>query len=77
MTSMPAETFCLAKRGFLREGCFADVVVFDLERIMDLATYEEPNQYPAGIECVIVNGRVTVQNGSHTGARAGRVLRGT
>jgi len=77
MTGMPAETFRLAKRGFLREGCFADVVVFDPDRIMDPATYEKPNQYPAGIECAIVNGRVTVQNGSHTGARAGRVLRGT
>ena len=76
MTGMPAERFHLVRRGLLREGWFADIVVFEPERVLDLATYQEPHQYPVGIECVIVNGRITVQNGMHTGERAGRVLRG-
>ncbi len=77
MTGLPARTFRLVRRGLLREGWFADIVVFDPQRVFDPATYEEPRQYPAGIECVMVNGKITVQNGKHTGERAGRVLRGT
>ena len=77
MTGMAAEAFHLSRRGFLREGCFADIVVFDPERILDLATYEEPHQYPVGIEDVIVNGTVAVDAGNVTGKRGGRVLRGT
>jgi N-acyl-D-amino-acid deacylase len=75
MTGMPAETFHLTRRGLLREGWFADIVVFDPERILDLATYQEPHQYPVGIEYVIVNGMIAV--GAATGECAGRVLRGT
>jgi len=77
MTGMPAETFHLAKRGLLRESWFADVVVFDPKRVLDLATYAEPHQYAVGIEYVIVNGKIAVEGGKHTGERAGRVLRGT
>jgi N-acyl-D-amino-acid deacylase len=77
MTGLPARTFHLVRRGLLQEGWFADVTVFDPERIFDPATYEDPGRYPVGVECVIVNGRITVQNGKHTGERAGRVLRGT
>jgi N-acyl-D-amino-acid deacylase len=77
MTGLPAQTFHLTRRGLLREGWYADIVVFDPERVFDPATYEEPHRYPAGIECVIVNGKVTVQKSEHTGERAGRVLRGT
>ena len=77
MTGLPARTFHLARRGLLQKGWFADVTVFDPERIFDPATYEESRQYPVGIECVIVNGRITVQDGKHTSERAGRVLRGT
>jgi len=77
MTGLPARTFHLVRRGLLQEGWFADITVFDSERIFDPATYEDPRRHPVGIECVIVNGRITVQNGEHTGERAGRVLRGT
>jgi len=76
MTGMSAETFHLGKRGLLREGWFADVVVLDPNRILDVATYAEPHQYPVGIEYVIVNGKIAVEGGEHTGERAGRVLRG-
>jgi len=77
MTGMPAETFHLTRRGLLQEGWFADIVVFDPERVIDLATYQEPHQYPVGIEYVIVNGRIAVEAGNITGECAGRVLRGT
>lgn len=76
MTSWPATRMRLAGRGLLREGFRADVVVFDLEELRDLATYEEPTLFPTGIEWVLVNGVVTVGEGRHTGARAGQVLLG-
>lgn len=76
MTGMPAERFHLSKRGLLRDGWFADIVVFDPESILDLATYQEPHQYPVGIEYVIVNGTIAVDAGAATGECAGRVLRG-
>jgi N-acyl-D-amino-acid deacylase len=75
MTSLPARRFQLAERGELREGWFADIVIFNPETIDDLATYEEPRQYPAGISHVIVNGRVTGESGSQTEQHAGRLLR--
>jgi N-acyl-D-aspartate/D-glutamate deacylase len=75
MTSLPAEQLGLADRGVLREGAFADVVVFDPLRVRDTATFEAPHAYSIGIETVIVNGVVTVDAGEHTGARAGRTLR--
>ncbi len=75
MTSLPARRFGLAKRGGLREGWFADIVVFDPERVADRATYEAPRQYPAGIEYVIVNGQVAAERGRQAPARAGRLLR--
>ena len=75
MTSLPARRFQLAGRGELREGWFADIVVFDPERIADVATYEEPRQYPAGISQVLVNGRVAADGGGQTERHAGRLLR--
>ncbi|MEJ2634382.1 MAG: D-aminoacylase [Calditrichia bacterium] len=75
MTSMPAEKLGLKGRGRLREGYFADVVVFNPETVIDRATYIEPHQYPAGIEYVLVNGKITIAKGEHTGAHAGSVLR--
>jgi N-acyl-D-aspartate/D-glutamate deacylase len=75
MTSLNAAKLGLKDRGVLRAGAFADVAVFDASRVIDKATYTEPFQYPEGIEYVIVNGQVTVEKGSHTGARSGRVLR--
>jgi len=75
MTSYPAQRLRLKDRGAIRIGAAADLVVFDSYRIMDRATYEEPNRYPEGIEYVIVNGQVTVERGKHTGVLAGEVLR--
>jgi N-acyl-D-amino-acid deacylase len=75
MTSLPAGRMNLAERGELREGWAADIVVFDPKTIADRATYEEPRQYPAGIEYVIVNGEIAAERGRQTAARAGRLLR--
>lgn len=76
MTSLAASQLKIADRGTLKEGFFADVVTFDPNTVADTATFERPHQYPVGIETVIVNGVVTVRNGRHTGARAGRALFG-
>ena len=75
MTAKPAQTFSIQNRGLLKEGYWADVVMFDADKVIDKATFWEPVQYSAGIENVIVNGQITVQNGRHTQARNGRVLR--
>jgi N-acyl-D-aspartate/D-glutamate deacylase len=75
MTSLPASQLGLTERGVLREGAFADVVIFDPARVRDTATFDAPHAYPVGIETVIVNGVVTVEAGEHTNARAGRALR--
>jgi N-acyl-D-aspartate/D-glutamate deacylase len=77
MTSLPAGKLHLAGRGVLAEGAFADLVLFDYDRIEDTATYQQPHQYPKGIPYVIVNGVVVVDGGQHTGARPGKVLRGS
>jgi N-acyl-D-amino-acid deacylase len=75
MTSLPASRFAIPDRGVLREGAFADIVVFDPDTVSDTATYENPRRYPVGIDQVVVNGVVTIEGGEHTGARAGRPLR--
>jgi N-acyl-D-amino-acid deacylase len=75
MTSFTAQTHDLMDRGVLRPGLVADITVFDPEKIEDTATFENPIQYPQGIEYVVVNGEVTVERGKHTGSRAGKVLR--
>jgi N-acyl-D-amino-acid deacylase len=76
MSSLPAQTFRLWDRGILRPGMAADVVIFDERTIADRATFQQPKQFPAGIEYVIVNGQVVIEKGSHTGAKPGRALRG-
>ncbi len=76
MTSMPAQVLGLKDRGLLREGYSADVVVFDPDTVADLATYDNPKQYPKGIPYVLVNGAVVIDNGEHTGARPGKVVHG-
>ncbi len=77
MTSMPANHFGLRDRGLLRPNCFADVVVFDFERLEDVSTLEQPVAYVRGVDCVLVNGVPVVDGGNHTGARPGRnLLRG-
>ncbi len=75
MTSLNAEKIGLQDRGVLKAGAFADLAIFDAERVIDKATYLDPFQYPVGIEVVVVNGVVTVDHGRHSGVRAGRVLR--
>ena len=76
MTGMSATKVGLKQRGFLREGYFADITIFDPKTVIDRATFEQPHQYPVGINFVIVNGQVEVDNGQRTPALAGRVLRG-
>jgi len=75
MTSFPAQKMRLYDRGVLRPGFVADVVVFDAETVVDVATYTDPFKYPKGIEYVFVNGQETVRKGTHLGIKAGRVLR--
>lgn len=76
MTSWPATRMRLAGRGSLKEGHWADVVVFDLATLDDAATYDAPRSSPRGIDYVLVNGQVVIDHGRHTGAKPGRVLYG-
>lgn len=76
MTSLPAANIGILDRGELREGFFADIVVFDPDRIIDNATFEDPHQYATGVLHVFVNGEQVLKDGKHTGATPGRVVRG-
>ena len=76
MTGGPAARVNLRERGLLREGMFADVTIFNPATVIDRATFESPNQYPVGIDYVLVNGQLSVDKGQRTPALAGRVLRG-
>ncbi len=76
MSGATAHRLGLQDRGLLRQGFFADITVFDTDRVIDRATFPEPHQYAEGIEYVLVNGVVVVDAGEHTGARPGRVLHG-
>jgi N-acyl-D-amino-acid deacylase len=76
MTSWPATRMKLEGRGAIREGLWADVVVFDYDTLRDRATYEEPRLAPEGIDYVLVNGQIVIDHGRHTGAKPGRVLYG-
>ncbi len=75
MTSFPAQKLGLKDRGLILEGMWADIVIFDPAKIIDKATYQNPHQYPEGIEYVIVNGKIVVENGEHTGVLPGKTLR--
>ena len=75
MTSRPAEAVGIPRRGRIAKGRFADIAVFDPRLFRDRATYKNPFRYPAGMEYVIVNGKIAVEQGRYTGARAGEVLR--
>ena len=75
MTSLPAAWFGLPDRGAIREGAFADLVIFDPETVADRSTFLKPTEPAAGIDLVICNGQVTAESGQATGAGAGRVLR--
>lgn len=76
MTGAPAARVGLKDRGLLKEGLFADITIFDPVKVIDRATFESPNQYPVGIEYVLVNGKLSVDKGQRTPALAGRALRG-
>jgi N-acyl-D-amino-acid deacylase len=75
LTSLPATNLGIAERGALREGYFADVVVFDPKTVAARATYAEPHQYAAGVVHVFVNGTQVLKDGEHTGAKPGRRVR--
>jgi N-acyl-D-amino-acid deacylase len=75
MTSAPAGKLGISDRGLIKEGNWADLAVFDLDKIADTATFLEPYQYPVGIEHVLVNGVPVISSGDHTGALPGTVLR--
>lgn len=75
MTSMAAKKLGILGRGEITEGAYADIVIFNPQRIKDTATYENPYSYPVGIEYVIVNGEITVKEGKHRGTLEGKVIR--
>ena len=73
-TGASAAALGLTDRGVVREGCWADVAIFDPARIAERATYDDPHQYSVGVSTVLVNGDVVLEGGDHTGALPGRVL---
>ncbi len=75
MTSQAAKRFFLEKRGQIQEGFYADLTLFDLEKIQDMATFQDPKQYPQGIQYVLVNGQMVLEKGKRTPARPGRILK--
>ncbi|MCK4260182.1 MAG: D-aminoacylase [Halanaerobiales bacterium] len=75
ITSLPAIFLGIKERGLLKEGMYADIVIFDDEKISDRGTYENPGQYPEGIDYVIVNGNVQIENGNYNRKSCGKVLR--
>jgi N-acyl-D-aspartate/D-glutamate deacylase len=76
MTSWPATRMRIADRGIIREGSWADVVIFDFDKIQDRSTYDKPDRTPDGIDYVLVNGVVVVDHGKRTAVRPGKVLYG-
>lgn len=76
MTSLPAQTLRLKDRGFVREGMWADLVLFDPATVIDAATFEDPHRTSRGIRAVFVNGEIVWEDGRGTGKRSGRVLYG-
>jgi N-acyl-D-amino-acid deacylase len=76
LSGLPATNLGLDRRGFLKKGYFADVVVFDPAEIADRATFERPHQYAVGMRHVFVNGVQVLKDGEHTGAKPGRALWG-
>ncbi|HEY5691417.1 MAG TPA: D-aminoacylase [Cyclobacteriaceae bacterium] len=75
MTSMPADRLGLPDRGWIKENSFADIVVFNPETVKEKATFQEPHQYPEGIDYVLVNGKLAVDGGVYQDIRSGKVLR--
>ena len=77
MTSLAARQVHFAGRGEIREGAFADLLVFDLSKIKDNSTFEDPHHLAEGVSYVIVNGKIVLENGRYTGVKSGRVIRGS
>lgn len=75
MSSLPADKFNIKQRGLLKEGYFADIVVFDENEVIDMATFENPHQFSKGFKYVFVNGALTVENGIQNGVRKGIAVR--
>jgi dihydroorotase/N-acyl-D-amino-acid deacylase len=75
-SALPAQRMRLVDRGVLKEGMWADVVVFDPNTVRDVATYDNPNRLSEGMDFVLVNGTPVIENGKMTGALPGKVLRG-
>ncbi|NOZ62167.1 MAG: D-aminoacylase [Calditrichaeota bacterium] len=76
MTSLPAQAMGFYQRGLLKPGCFADIVIFDFEKIKDNATFQQPHQYPSGISYIIVNGKIAARDGKIVFDKAGKILYG-
>ncbi len=76
LTSLPASNLGIEKRGLLKLGYYADVVIFDPDSIQDRSTFEEPHQYATGVTQVFVNGIQVLKDGEHTDAKPGRFIKG-
>ncbi len=76
LSGLPATNLELDGRGFIREGMFADLAIFDPATIADRATFEQPHQFAVGMKHVFVNGVQVLQDGEHTGAKPGRAVYG-
>jgi N-acyl-D-amino-acid deacylase len=74
MSSLPAQRFKLLDRGMLREGMAADIVIFDENTVSDQSTFDKPHQYSTGFSYVLVNGKITLEQGVHNGTRNGAIL---
>ena len=75
MTSLSAEKLRLKRKGRMAEDYDADITLFNFDTVIDNATYDDPRQFPSGIEWVIVNGTIVVERGRHTKAAPGRTIR--
>lgn len=76
MTFVPAERFSIDKRGLIKQGCYADIVIFDKDTVSDKGTYTDPCQFSEGIARVFINGKTVYGGGKATGIRSGRILKG-
>ncbi len=74
MTSLPAQKFQLKDRGIIKEGMAADIVIFDENKVGDISTFENPHHFSVGFAFVLVNGKLVVDAGKHTGVRSGKIL---
>ncbi|MCK4599575.1 amidohydrolase family protein, partial [Candidatus Bipolaricaulota bacterium] len=75
MTSLPASRLGLKDRGMIAEGQAADIVIFNPQTVVDRATFQQPCRFPQGIDYVLVNGDVVIEEGEHTGRYPGRLLK--